>query len=89
MSGAKATVPRMGSEDVVAPGDAALHELLVSMAGRTLDPTRRQTLLDAVLTIPPLAAWPAESLDSLRETYIVSLGRMSREFRQLTRTEER
>jgi hypothetical protein len=76
----------MKSDDVVDPGDAALQQLLTSMADHSRDSVRRDILLDAVLTTPPLAAWPTESLDALRETcrYIVSLARMSRELGQLT-----
>jgi hypothetical protein len=76
----------MESDDLVDPGDAALRALLASMAERTHDAERRERLLDSVLTVPPLADWPSDSLDALRETcaYIISLGRLRRELRQLT-----
>lgn len=80
------TMPRMKPDDVVDPGDAALQELLATMARHSRDPVRREILLDAVLTTPPLATWPAKSLDALQETcrYIADLARMSRQAEQLT-----
>lgn len=66
------TMPRMKSDEVVDPGDAALQELLASIADHSRDPGRREILLDGVLTTPPLAAWPTESLDALRETAGIS-----------------
>jgi hypothetical protein len=80
----------MESDDVVDPGDAALQELLACMAEHSRDAELRDTYLDYVMTVPPLAEWPAESLDGLMETgrYLISLGRLSREFRKLTERDE-
>jgi hypothetical protein len=50
----------MQSDDSVEPGDAALQELLASVAERMSDGERRDVLLDFMLTMPPLADWPAE-----------------------------
>ncbi|MDT5362650.1 MAG: hypothetical protein QOC69_4412 [Mycobacterium sp.] len=83
-------MPRMKSDDRVDPGDAALQALLVRMAERSHDIERRDRLLDYTMTVPPLADWLSDLLDALRETcgYIISLGRLSRELRQLTEGEE-
>lgn len=55
------------------------------MAGRSRDDVRRSILNDFMLSVPPLADWPTESLDALQEAcrYIISLGRLSRELSQL------
>jgi hypothetical protein len=86
LSVATTTVARMEPGDVVDPGDAALQALLASMAERTPDIDRRDKLLDFMMTTPPLADWPTDSLEALRETcqYVISLGRLGRELRQLT-----
>jgi hypothetical protein len=77
--------------DLVDPGDAALRALLASMAERTHDVERRDKLLDFMMTTPPLADWSTPSLEALRETcqYIISLGRLGRELRQLTQMGEK
>jgi hypothetical protein len=76
----------MESGDLVDPGDAALQALLASMAERTHDVERGDRLLDYRMTVPPLAVWPTDSLEALRETcqYIISLARLGRDLRQLT-----
>jgi hypothetical protein len=86
LSVAITTVSRMESDDRVDPGDAALQALLASMAEHTDDAERRDRLLDSMMTIPPLADWPRDSLNALQETcrYVISLGRLGRELRQLT-----
>jgi hypothetical protein len=65
------------SDDVVAPGDAAIQALLAAIAENTHDHERREKLLDAVMTIPPLAEWPPECREKLRERceFVISLSR--------------
>jgi hypothetical protein len=84
-----ATVSRMESDDLVDPGDAALQAMLASMAERSHDVERRESLLDHVITVPPLAGWPTDSLEALRQTchYVISLARLSRELTQLVETD--
>lgn len=69
-------MPRVGSDDVVDPGDAAIQALLALTAENT-DDEKREKLLDAILTIPPLTEWPPDWLDQLRDTckFIFSLSR--------------
>jgi hypothetical protein len=76
-------VPKVVSDDVVDPGDAALQALLAAVAENTRDDEKREKLLDAILTIPPLTEWPADWLDQLRDTckFIISV---SRDLRQRT-----
>jgi hypothetical protein len=76
----------MKSHDIVDPGDAALQALLASMTEHSHDVERRDRRLDSTMTIPPLADCPRDSLNALQETcrYVISLGRLGRELRQLT-----
>ena len=50
--------------------------MLALTAEKTHDHERREKLLDAILTIPPLTAWPPECREKLLETcrYIKDLG---------------
>jgi hypothetical protein len=75
-------LPNVESDDVVDPGDAALQALLAS-PGRTDDDEKRERLLDAILTIPPLTEWPLDCLEKLWETcqFVICL---SRDLRQRT-----
>jgi hypothetical protein len=70
-------VPSVESDDVVDPGDAAIQALLALTAEGTDDDEKREKLLDAILTIPPLAEWPPECREKLWETcqYIKDLSR--------------
>jgi len=83
LSVATTTVSRMELGDLVDRGDAVLQALLASMAERTHDVERRDRLLDYMMTVPPIAGWPTDSLEALRETcqYIISLARLSRELK--------
>jgi hypothetical protein len=74
-------VPDVESDDVVDPGDAALQALLAAMAENTHDDERREKLLDAILTLSPLAEWPPDWLDQLRDTCKFIIG-LSRDLRQ-------
>jgi hypothetical protein len=69
------TVQIVQSDDVVDAGGAAIQALLALTAEKTDDRERRETLLDAILTIPPLREWPPECRKKLRETceYVISL----------------
>lgn len=58
----------MESDDVVDPGDAAIQVLLALTAEKTDDDEKREKLLDAILTIPPLTEWPPECREKLLET---------------------
>ena len=58
-----ATVPRVESDDVVDPGDAALQALLA-----TDDDEKRDRLMDYILTVPPLTEWPPDCREKLGET---------------------
>lgn len=60
-------MPRVKSDDVVEPGDAAIQALLALTAENTHD-QKREKLLDAILTIPPLTEWPPDCRENLRET---------------------
>jgi hypothetical protein len=61
-------VPKVKSDDVVDPGDAAIQALLAAMAENTRDAERREMLLDAILTVPPLTEWPSDCREKLWET---------------------
>jgi len=65
--------------DLVDRGDAVLQALLASMAERTHDVERRDRLLDYMMTVPPTAGWPTDSLEALRQPrqYLISLARLS------------
>jgi hypothetical protein len=67
-------VPNVESDDVVDSGDAALQALLALTAENT-DDEKRENLLDAILTIPPLTEWPPDCREKLRETcqFVISL----------------
>jgi hypothetical protein len=73
------------SDDVVDPGDAAIQALFALTAEKTDDDGKREKLLDAILTIPPLTEWPPDCREKLRETceFVISLGRLSRALRQM------
>lgn len=58
----------MDSDDVVDPGDAAIQALLALTAENTHDPEKRDTLIDAILTMPSLTEWPPEWREKLMET---------------------
>jgi hypothetical protein len=58
----------MDCDDIVDPGDAAVQALLAFTAENTGDPAKRDLLIDAILTLPPLGDWPAESLQKLIDT---------------------
>ena len=58
----------MESDDLVDPGDAAIQALLALTAKNTDDDEKRVTLLDAILTIPPLTEWPLDHREKLWET---------------------
>jgi hypothetical protein len=62
------TVPRVESDDVVDPGDAVIQALLALTAENTDDDEKREKLLDAILTIPPLAEWPPDCRQKLWDT---------------------
>jgi hypothetical protein len=70
-------VPDVESDDVVDPGDAALQALLATMAENTRDHERREKLLDAILTLPPLTEWPVDCREKLWETceFVISCAR--------------
>lgn len=78
-------MPSVESDDVVDPGDAAIQALLALTAEKTDDDEKREKLLDAILTIPPLTEWPPDCREKLRETceFVISLGRLSRALRQM------
>ena len=63
----------------------AIQALLALTAENTDDDEKREKLLDAILTIPPLTEWPADSVDQLRDTckFVISLGRLSRQLREM------
>lgn len=77
----------MQNPDNPDPGDAALQELLASIAEHTDDPAKREFVLDflLLLAMKPLAEWSRPELDRLRQTcvYVISLARMSRELETL------
>jgi hypothetical protein len=86
VSGAAHTVLRVHDDDRVNPGEAALQELLASMAEHTSDPHRRERLLDALITTKPLSEWSAEELAMLADTcaYVISLSRINSELRAIS-----
>lgn len=75
----------MESADVVDPGDAAIQALLALTAANTHDDEKRDSLIDGILTLPPLTEWSPESREKLLETcsFVISLGRLSRQLRQM------
>jgi hypothetical protein len=75
------------SDDDVDPGDAAIQALLAAIAANTHDPERREKLLDAILTIPPLTGWLPDCREKLWETceFVISL---SRDLRRWTETRD-
>jgi hypothetical protein len=72
------------SDDVVDPGDAAIQALLALTAENT-DDEKRETLFDAILTIPPLTEWPPDCREKLWET-CEFIRDLSRELRQRNET---
>lgn len=77
-----ATVPPVNPDDVVDPGDAALQALLAAIAERTPDREVRDTILNFILTLPPLRHWPSDSIARLHNVANVGAGLA----RQLNRT---
>jgi hypothetical protein len=63
-----ATVPNVDHDDLVDPGDAAIQALLALTAENTDDDEKRDRLIDAILTVPPLTEWPPECREKLCET---------------------
>ena len=61
-------VLNVDSDDVVDPGDAAIQALLALTAENTRDHEKRDRLIDAVLTVPPLTEWAPECREKLLET---------------------
>jgi hypothetical protein len=61
-------VPRVDSDDVVEPDDAAIQALLALTADHTHDDGKRDMLIDGILTIPPLTEWPPDCWEKLWET---------------------
>jgi hypothetical protein len=55
------------SDDVVDPADAALNDLLAHLVKGNSDSAKCAELLDMMLTVPPVAAWPREILQELYE----------------------
>jgi hypothetical protein len=70
-------VPSVESDDVVDPGDAAIQALRALTAEGTDDDEKREKLLDANLTIPPLTDWPRDCRQKLGQTceFVISLSR--------------
>jgi hypothetical protein len=62
------TAPRVESDDVVDPGDAAIQALLALTADTTHDHEKRDRLMDYILTVPPLTEWPPDCRKKLWET---------------------
>jgi hypothetical protein len=62
------TVLNVDSNDIVDPGDAAVQALLALTAENTHDDERRDRLIDAILTLPPLTEWPPGCREKLVET---------------------
>jgi hypothetical protein len=83
-------VVRMQDQDSVDPGDAALQELLASVAERADDLLKKERLVDYLITMPPLAEWSVEQREMLAQTcdYIHSLAQLSRELRATQRTRQ-
>jgi hypothetical protein len=76
----------MDPDDVVDPGDAAVQAFLDFTAKNTSEPEKRDFVIDAILTLPPLAEWPPGSLEKLRETsrFIIGLAEDLRQRRAQT-----
>ena len=68
LSAPTSTVLNVDSDDLVDPGDAAIQVLLALTAENTHDDEKRDWLIDAILTVQPLAEWPPECREKLRET---------------------
>jgi hypothetical protein len=84
LSVARSTVRKVESDDVVDPGDAAIQALLALTAENTHDHEKRDRLIDAILTMPPLTEWPPDCREKLSATcqFIKDLGREMRERRE-------
>ena len=59
------TVHDVDSNDAVDPSDAAVQALLALTAANTHDDEKRDRLIDAILTVPPLTEWPPECREKL------------------------
>lgn len=81
MSVSSVTVPNVDSDDIVDPGDAAIQALLALTAENIGDRERRDRLIDAILTIPPIIEWPPDWLQTLRETcyFLKDLAKQARQ----------
>jgi hypothetical protein len=68
VSAPTSTVLNVAPDDLVDPGDAAIQALLALAAENTHDHEKRDWLIDAILTVPPLAEWPPDCREKLCET---------------------
>jgi hypothetical protein len=86
LSAVTSTLPNVEADEFVDPGDAAVQALLAFTAENTGDPAKRDLLIDAILTLPPLEDWPAESLQKLIETgrFVIGLAEDLRQKRAQT-----
>jgi hypothetical protein len=75
----------MQDQDSVDSGDAALQELIASVADYIDDPVKKELLLDFLIIMRPMAEWSERELEVLTQTcaYVISLARMSRDLEQL------
>jgi hypothetical protein len=74
--------------EVADPRDVVLPQffpLRPERLAHTDDDEKPETLLDAILTIPPLTEWPPDCREKLRETckFVISL---SRDLKRMTET---
>jgi hypothetical protein len=67
LSAVSASLSAMTYDDVVDPADAALNDLLAHLAESSSGSGKRAEILDMMLTVPPIAAWPSETLQELYE----------------------
>jgi len=74
----------MDTSDAVDPTDAKIQGLLAQLADMTTDTARRDRIVGLILTLPPIAEWPAEAFEECRKTYEYVRGlRRDLEVRQL------
>ena len=75
----------MQDQNSVDPGDAALQELIASVADYIDDPVKKELLLDFLIIMRPVAEWSEGELQVLTQTcaYVISLARMSRDLEPL------
>ncbi len=75
----------MQDQDSVDPGDAALQELIASVADYIDDPVKKELLLDFLTIMRPMAEWSEGELELLTQTcaYVISLARLNRDLKQL------